>query len=111
MHLAQMREDQARLEEVAAAPELPVAERSEPVAERVEPVPAREPVAAAAPVRVDAKVILESAGLQMVETNPDKARAPLPEPETVQLGRPRRDKPAEQAPASEELVQVETRNK
>jgi ribonuclease E len=109
MHLAQMREDQARLEEVAVAPEQPVAERSDPVAERVEPVPAREAVAAAAPVRVDPKVILESAGLQMVETNPDKTRPPLPDPETVRLGRPRRDKPVEQQPASDELVQIETR--
>jgi hypothetical protein len=33
----------------------------------------------------------------------------LPEPEPVQLGRPRRDKPVEQQPASEELVQIETR--
>jgi len=33
----------------------------------------------------------------------------LPEPETVRLGRPRRDKPVEQQPASDELVQVETR--
>ncbi|HUF82184.1 MAG TPA: ribonuclease E/G, partial [Burkholderiales bacterium] len=109
MHLAQMREDQARLEEAAAAPEQPIKERSAPVAERVEPVPAREPVAAATPVRVDPKVILESAGLQMVETHPDKARPPLPEPETVRLGRPRRDKPVEQEPALEALVQVETR--
>jgi len=109
MHLAQMREDQARLEEGAAAPEQPVAERSDAVAERVQAVPAREPVAAAAPERVAPKVILESAGLQMVETNPDKARPPLPEPETVRLGRPRRDKPVEQQPASDELVQVETR--
>jgi hypothetical protein len=60
-------------------------------------------------VRVDPKVILERAGLQMVETNPTKARQPLPEPEPVQLGRPRRDKPVEQQPASEELVQIETR--
>ncbi len=55
--------------------------------------------------------ILESAGLQMVETNPTKARQPLPEPEPVQLGRPRRERPAEAQPAAEELVQVETRNK
>ncbi|HUF79728.1 MAG TPA: hypothetical protein VMN03_01230, partial [Burkholderiales bacterium] len=109
MHLAQMREDQARLEQGTAVPEQPVAERLAPVAEHVEPVPAREPAAAAAPVRVDPKVILESAGLQMVETHPDKARAPLPEPETVRLGRPRRDKPVAPEPASDELVQIETR--
>ncbi len=108
MHLAQMREDQARLEEAAAAPEQPVAERSAPVVEREESVPDPVPVAAA-PLRVDPKEILESAGLQMVETRPDKARPPLPEPETVRLGRPRRDKPVQPEPASVELVQIETR--
>jgi len=61
--------------------------------------------------RVDPKEILSSAGLQMVETDRSKARQPVPEPEPVHLGRPRREKPAVQQPASEELVQVETRNK
>ena len=60
--------------------------------------------------RVDPKEILSTAGLQMVETNASKARQPEPEPEQVQLGRPRREKTASQA-ASDELVQVETRNK
>jgi hypothetical protein len=60
-------------------------------------------------VRVDPKVVLESAGLQMVETHPDKARPPLPEPESVPLGRRRRDKPVAQEPASDELMQIETR--
>jgi ribonuclease E len=104
MHLAQMREEARQREETAVRDEprqAPV--RQEPV--YAEPAPA--PVQA--PVRVDPKVILESAGLQMVETNPAKARQPLPEPESVQLGRPRRDKPVEQQPASEELMQIETR--
>ena len=61
-------------------------------------------------VRVDPKEILSSAGLQMVETDRSKARQPAPEPETVQLGRPRRERPVLPA-ASEDLVQVETRNK
>ena len=61
--------------------------------------------------RVDAKEILSSAGLQMVETDASKARQPLPEPEPVQLGRPRREKPATPPAAETELVQVETRNK
>ena len=71
----------------------------------------RSPALAPAPVRVDAKVILESAGLQLVETNPAKARQPLPEPEPVQLGRQRREKPVAAEPAQDELVQVETRDK
>ena len=98
MHLAAMREE-------SAAREQP---RQEPV--REEPVYAA-PAPMQAPARVDPKVILESAGLQMVETNPTKASQPLPEPEPVQLGRPRRERPAEAQPATEELVQVETRNK
>jgi len=102
MHLAQMREEARQREETAVRDE----PRQEPV--RQEPVYA-EPAPVPAPVRVDPKVILESAGLQMVETNPAKARQPLPEPDPVQLGRPRRDKPVEQQPASEELVQIETR--
>jgi len=61
--------------------------------------------------RVDPKEILSSAGLQMVETDRSKAVQPLPEPEAVQLGRPRREKPAAPAVAETELVQVETRNK
>ena len=60
--------------------------------------------------RADPKELLSSAGLQMVETNSSKARQPAPEPEAVQLGRPRREKPAAE-PVSDELVQVETRNK
>jgi hypothetical protein len=85
-----------------------------------EPVREEAPVREAAPrvaeaprveaLRIDPKELLASAGLQMVETDRSKARQPAPEPEPVQLGRPRREKPVIQ-PASEELVQVETRNK
>jgi hypothetical protein len=60
--------------------------------------------------RVDSREILSSTGLQMVETDRSKARQVAPEPEPTQLGRPRRERPAVQA-ASDELVQVETRNK
>jgi len=61
--------------------------------------------------RVDPKELLASAGLQMVETDASKARQSVPEAEPIQLGRPRRDRPAVVPPAPEELVQVETRNK
>ena len=47
----------------------------------------------------------------MVETDSSKARRPLPEPEPLQLGRPRREKPAAPAAAEIKTVQVETRNK
>jgi len=101
MHLAAMREEEARQREEAPAREQP---REEPVRqEAVRPEPAPTPV----PVRVDPKVILENAGLQMVETNPHKVQPPVSEPEPLQLGRPRREKPR---PAGEEpLVQVETK--
>ncbi len=106
MHLAQMREEAARQREEAAARE-PV--REEPV--QVEQTVAPEPQPAPAPARVDPKVILENAGLQMVETNAAKARQPVVEAEPLQLGRPRREKPAAQPAAAEDLVQIETRNK
>jgi hypothetical protein len=61
--------------------------------------------------RIDPKELLSSAGLQMVETDSSKARQPVPEPEPVQLGRPRREKPAAPAVVGTELVQVETRDK
>jgi hypothetical protein len=58
--------------------------------------------------RVDTREMLESAGLQMVETRSDRA-SPAPQPEeSVQLGRPRRERTR---PAGEEqLVQVETKH-
>ena len=103
MHLAAMREEEARQREEAPAP------RGEPQQEPARPEPVvSEPARAPAAARVDPKVILESAGLQMVETNPTRVQPPAPEPEPVQLGRPRREKPR---PAGEEpLVQVETKN-
>jgi len=61
--------------------------------------------------RIDPKEALSGAGLQMVETNASKARQAAPEPEPVQLGRPRRERQAAAAPVETELVQVETRNK
>jgi hypothetical protein len=59
---------------------------------------------------VDPKELLSSSGLQMVETDASKFVPVAPEPEPVRLGRPRRERPAVPA-ASEELVQVETREK
>jgi hypothetical protein len=47
----------------------------------------------------------------MVETRRDRVPAPLPEPEAVPLGRPRRERPAvaQSDSAAEELEQIETR--
>jgi hypothetical protein len=110
--------------EPAPAPRAEEPVRQEPVHERVEPqrveapreeAPRYEAPRAEAPrqeaPRVDPKEVLSSAGLQMVETDSSKARQPAPAPEPVQLGRPRREKPATPPAASEDLVQVETRNK
>jgi ribonuclease E len=102
----------------APAPESrPEPVRAEPLQE-AQPEPQREeprlearqesPRPAPAP-RIDAKEILSSAGLQMVETV-TRPSAPAPEPEPVKLGRPRRERPAPSA-AEAELVQVETQNK
>lgn len=51
--------------------------------------------------------MLESAGLQMVETRADKAPATPPAEEPMQLGRPRRERP--RTAGEEQLVQVETK--
>ena len=108
MHLAQMREEARQRDEAAARESV----REEPARQQpagAEPAPAAAPQPAPqpAPVRIDPREILESAGLQMVETNPAKARQPAAEAEPVPLGRPRRE---QARPVAEEpLVQVETK--
>ena len=59
--------------------------------------------------KIDSKVLLESAGLVMIET--DRAKAPPSQPaaeEPQHLGRPRRERPKPQA-QDDELKQVETK--
>ena len=104
MHLAQMREEARQREEAAArdgAREQPV--RQEPAHTESAPVPSPAPQ----PARVNPRELLETAGLQMVETRPDRVPAAPPEPEAVPLGRPRRERP--RSAAEEQLVQVETK--
>lgn len=110
MHEAQMREEarQRELEQREAQPqpqpERPTPElQPQPVPERV--MPASRPVVA----KVDPREVLESAGLQMVETRPDRVAVAPSEPEAVPLGRPRRERPRRVA-EDEPLVQVETKN-
>ena len=72
--------------------------------------PVEQEPAAAQPEapRVDTREMLEGAGLQMVETRPDRVPAAPPAEEPAHLGRPRRER---QRPAGEEqLVQVETKH-
>jgi len=52
--------------------------------------------------------MLESAGLQMVETRSDRASPPAQPEESVPLGRPRRERP--HTAGEEQLVQVETKH-
>jgi ribonuclease E len=120
MHEAQMREEarlSAEAEQRETAPQVqPEAEPAEPrieaAAQHIEPArsePAPRQSLQPQPARVDTREVLENAGLQMVETRPDRVAAVPPVPEVVPLGRPRRERPR---PAGEEepLVQVETKN-
>ncbi len=91
-----------RVEQPAPEPMHAEPVTAEPV--RAEPV-RREPTVAT----IDPKVLLESAGLVMIETDRSKApavSAPVEEP--LHLGRPRRERPKPQA-ADDELQQVETK--
>jgi ribonuclease E len=127
MHRAQMRAEAQAREEAARqqreargepapaerpAPEAAIAEpvaTTPQAAEKAAPVHAVEPRPAPQPEapRVDTRAMLESAGLQMVETRADRVPATPPAEETVPLGRPRRERP--RPGADEQLVQVETK--
>jgi ribonuclease E len=95
------RVEQPRQEEVRPVE----AQREEPQREKPQPEePRREEP------KVDAKVLLESSGLVMIETDRSKAPVALPPEEPSQpLGRPRRARPSMPAPHEDELQQVETR--
>ena len=59
---------------------------------------------------MDAKALLESSGLVMIETDRSKAPPAPPVAEEIPaLGRPRRTRPASPVPQDDELQQVETR--
>jgi ribonuclease E len=117
MHEAQMREE-ARQREMEQQPAASVARpepeqpqrRAEPVDAEPTPRPQPQPQPQPQTARIDPREVLESAGLQMVETRPDRVPATPPEPESVVLGRPRRERPRSQEAANEPLVQVETKN-
>ena len=84
------------------------APRVEEPARPEEPARHEEPIRHVEQPRIDSKVLLESAGLVMIET--DRSKAPVqPQAEEPQhLGRPRRERPKAQ-PQDEPLEQVETR--
>jgi hypothetical protein len=84
--------------------------REEPRREVPSEVAPEAPRAPATEPRVEAKKILEDAGLMMIETDRAKAPAPAaaPEQEPSQLGRPRRERPRT-GTQDEELQQVETK--
>jgi ribonuclease E len=81
--------------------EAPRVEAPREVAEVHEPRRAEEP-------KLDPKVLLESAGLVMIETDRSKAPPPPAGEEPQHLGRPRRERP-KSTPQDEELQQVETK--
>jgi ribonuclease E len=124
MHEAQMREEarQRQLDEQRetvpqAQPEPEHQPRPEPT--HAEPAAAEPPAAPrpqpqrqpqSQPQRADPRQALENAGLQMVETKPDRVPAAAPEPEAVPLGRPRRERSRPAATGDDPLVQVETKN-
>lgn len=91
------------------APKSPETAPTAPSAE----APPSEPPRAAEPITppftaADAKAMLASAGLEMVETDASKIQPIAPESGEVKLGRPRRQRP--RPPEQEtELIQVETR--
>jgi hypothetical protein len=73
-----------------------------------QPVEAKPAVTQREAPRVDTREMLESAGLQMVETRSDRASPPAQPEESVPLGRPRRERP--HTAGEEQLVQVETKH-
>jgi hypothetical protein len=83
---------------------------SQPAPRVAEPAPQPAPRAEPAQPKVDSKVLLESAGLVMIETDRSRVAAPAPTQEEPQqhLGRPRRERPKSTA-QDEELKQVETK--
>jgi ribonuclease E len=90
----EQRREALRLEEAARA-ESTRAESMREEARREEP-------------KVDSKVLLESSGLVMIETDRSKARYTPQADEPQHLGRPRRERPKPMS-QDEELQQVETR--
>ena len=96
--------------EAAVIAASPVVEQA-PVVFEPAPLPAPVPAPRAfvpQAAQVDARAVLESAGLRMVETDRSKVALVLPEEPPVQLGRPRRER---SRPVVEEpLQQVETKN-
>jgi hypothetical protein len=116
------RRDEPHAEETLPPPiqaQQPAPERMHADSRQAEPMHA-EPVTAEpvrpSPVRhepqqpkIDPKVLLESAGLVMIET--DRSKAPVvtaPVEEPLHLGRPRRERSKPQA-QDDELQQVETK--
>lgn len=102
-----VRTEPALAEQASAEPKPAVVPSPEP---RPAPAQAAQPRAAAsepqAP-RVDQRELLESAGLQMVETRADRVSTPVQAEEATPLGRPRRER--SRAAAEEPLVQIETK--
>ena len=105
LHVEQAETSPPLMQSFTAAP--PAVVPPDPAPAARPPVRTEEvaPRADAAPF--DLKEVLAGTGLQMVDTKPGNRPQVDPEPEMVQLGRPRRSPP--QPPVEEQLVQIETR--
>ena len=109
---------EATLPPASAAPAAQVEERAPQMVEerpqvqeyRAEPEPRQVEAPRAEAPRVDPKVLLESAGLVMIETSKAPPAQAQPE-EPPHLGRPRRERPKAETPQDAELVQIETSRK
>jgi ribonuclease E len=99
-----LRREETHVEPVATAPVPALAPETAPV-----PVSAPVVTPQREQARIDPKLLLESSGLVMVETDRGKAAVIAPPAEEPQrLGRPRRER-AKPVAQDEELQQVETR--
>jgi ribonuclease E len=81
----------------------------QPEAVTHEPAPPVQPAPRPALEPIDVEEDLSKAGLVMIETDRAKVAPVVSEPEPIQLGRPRRERPTAQAQTEGELVQIETR--
>jgi hypothetical protein len=106
---ARQREQEQREAAAQSQPE-PETPRLRPEPVRAEPAPRPQMQPQPRPQQVDPREALESSGLQMVETRPDRVPPAPPEPEVVPLGRPRRERSRPAAAEDAPLVQVETKN-
>lgn len=109
LRLEQAAREEAPHAELNRQPEPVMPKAEAPEAGLAKPEAARPEAPKPEAPKVDSKVLLESSGLVMIETDRSKAASVMPQAEPPQpLGRPRRERPRH-SPQDEELQQVETK--